>query len=115
MTNLEIDSESRKGIWIIHLKGILDAYNHLVFRQSVDEHVKKGHNKLVVDFTGLSYLGSSGLEVILAHIQPLRDSGGDIVLCGLSPKIYKVFDLLGLPSFFTITGAVDEAVAAFHG
>ena len=115
MTNLEITSESRKGAWVLHLKGILDAYNHLLFRQSVDEHVKKGHNKLVIDFTELSYLGSSGLEVILAHVQKVRDSGGDILLCGLSPKIYKVFDLLGLPSFFTITGTVDEALAAFHG
>jgi anti-sigma B factor antagonist len=115
MTNLEITSEPRKDAVIVHLKGLLDAYNHIVFREAVDEQVKAGQTRIVVDFTQLTYLGSSGLEVILAHIQPVRNAGGDIVLCGLSPKIFKVFDLLGLPSFFTITGTVDEALAAFHG
>ncbi len=115
MTKLEITSESLKDAWVLHLKGALDAYNHVVFREAVDSHVKKGRHKLVVDFSDLTYLGSSGLEVILAHIQPVRNAGGDIVLCGMSPKIYNVFDLLGLPSFFTIVPTLDEALAAFHG
>jgi len=115
VTNLEITSEARKDVVVVHLKGLLDAYNHVVFREAVDEQVRRGQTRIVVDFTELTYLGSSGLEVILAHIQPVRNAGGDIVLCGLSPKIFKVFDLLGLPSFFTITGTVDEALAAFHG
>lgn len=115
MTNLEIATELGKDAVVLHLKGLLDAYNHVIFREAMTEQVSQGHNRIVVDFGGLTYLGSSGLEVILAHIQPVRNAGGDIVLCGMSPKIFKVFDLLGLPRFFTVTGTVDEALAAFHG
>jgi len=115
MTNLEIRAEEVGPATVIRLKGFLDAHNHGLLREAVKEHVQKGHTRLVLDFSELTYIGSSGIEVILSNIQPLRDAGGDIVLAAMPPKIYKVFDLLGLPSFFTITQSVDQAVQAFHG
>ncbi|MGC8724342.1 MAG: STAS domain-containing protein [Acidobacteriota bacterium] len=115
MTNLEIRSEPKGDAWVIRLKGFLDAHNHGLFREAVQEHTQKGHRRLIVDFSELTYIGSSGIEVILSHIQPLRDDGGDMILCCMSPKIFKVFDLLGLPSFFTICPTVEEASKAFHG
>ena len=115
MTNLEITGEQVGGAWVIHLKGFLDAHNHGLLRDAVKEQIQKGHNRLVLDFSQLMYIGSSGIEVILSNIQPLRDSGGDMVLCAMPPKIFKVFDLLGLPAFFTIRPHLDEAVSAFNG
>ena len=77
MTNLEIAAEQKGVAWVIHLKGFLDAHNHELFRQAVTEHLQKGHVKLVLDFSGLIYIGSSGIEVILSNIQPLRDGRPD--------------------------------------
>jgi len=114
MTNLEITSEPKGEAWVIRLKGFLDAHNHEAFRMAVSDHIQKGHVRLLLDLSGLTYIGSSGIEVILSNVQPLRDKGGDMVLCGMSPKIFKVFDLLGLPSFFTICPSVDEGLKTFH-
>jgi len=113
MTHLEVRVEQRDAIRILHLKGFLDAHNHQVFRSAMEECVEERHDKVVVDFEELSYIGSSGIEVVLAHVQTLRDRGGDIVLCSMSPKVYKVFDLLGLPSFFQIRKTFDEALQTF--
>ncbi len=87
---------------------------HEMLRETIREHLDKGQCRLVLDMAQLTYIGSSGIEVILSNIQPLRDKGGDMLLCGMSPKIYKVFDLLGLPSFFTILPNVEEALSVFH-
>ena len=114
MNNLQVSSESRDGVWIIHLEGFLDANNHGLFREAVANHVGKGHYKLVVDFSKLRYIGSSGIEVVLSHIQTLRDNGGDMVLSAMSAKIFKVFDLLGLPALFVIRSTVEEAVDALR-
>lgn len=115
MTNLEITSEPKGDKWVIHLKGFLDAHSQELFGDAVREHIQKGHYKLVLDFSELIYIGSSGIEVILSNIQPIRDKGGDMVMCGMTPKIFKVFDLLGLPAFFSITDSVEEALSAAHG
>ena len=113
MTNLEVTSEQKGDAWVVHMKGFLDAHNHGLLRDAVRERVQAGCTRLVLDFGQLTYIGSSGIEVILSNVQPLRDKGGDLVLCAMSPKIYKVFDLLGLPSFFTIRETVEEGLKAF--
>jgi len=115
MTNLKISTEGRGAVLIIHLEGFLDAHNHVLFRNAVEEAVDRNTSRMVVDFSKLVYIGSSGIEVILSVIQKLRDEGGDMVLCGVSPKIFKVFDLLGLTTLLQIADSVEDALKCFDG
>ena len=114
MTFLDISSETRGGAWVIHLKGFLDVHTHEMLRETVREHLGQGRFHLVLDMAQLTYIGSSGIEVILSMIQPLRDKGGDMVLTGMSPKIFKVFDLLGLTALLTIRPTLDEGLVLFQ-
>ena len=113
MTHLKVEIEKRKEIGIVHLEGLLDAHNAELFAEALTELISESFVRVIVDFEKLNYLGSSGLEVILSKIQNLRDNGGDILLVKMSPKIYKVFDLLGLTSFLKIFDSLDEAISAF--
>ncbi len=49
----------------------------------------------------------------MAYIEEVRESGGDIKIAGLQPKVYNVFDLLGFPMLFDIIESEDEAVGKF--
>ena len=113
MTFLDISSEARGAAWIIHLKGFLDVHTHEMLRETIREHLAHGRVKQVLDMADLTYIGSSGIEVILSTVQPLRDKGGDLVLTGMSPKIFKVFDLLGLAALLTLRPTLDEGLAVF--
>lgn len=115
MTHLQVDAEKHGEVILLRLKGFLDAHNHGLFRDALEKYASQGHTRFVVDFSELTYIGSSGIEVLLSRIQPLRDQGGDILLSGMSPKIYKVFDLLGLPALFVICKDAAEALAKAHG
>jgi anti-sigma B factor antagonist len=115
MTFLDISSEARGETWVIHLKGFLDVHTHEILREAIRELLAKGRTRLVLDMEQLTYVGSSGIEVILSTVQPLRDKGGDMVLSGMSPKIYKVFDLLGLTALLTLRPTLDEGLAVFKG
>lgn len=112
--NLVIEIEKNREISIIHLSGLLDAHNSSYFLDSINQILKEGCQKIIVDFEKLEYLGSSGLEILLGKIQSIRNNGGDIVLCSMSKKIYKVFDLLGLTNFFKIFERLDEARKSFE-
>ncbi len=113
MTFLDIASEARGTAWIIHLKGFLDVHTHEMLRETIREHMAHGRHQILLDMEQLTYIGSSGIEVILSTVQPLRDQAGDLVLTGMSSKIYKVFDLLGLPALLTIRPTVEEGLQAF--
>lgn len=114
MTHLDVELAQKGDVKVLRLKGFLDAHTHHVFKSRLEECLSDGCVRIAVDFGDLSYIGSSGIEVILARVQKLRDAGGDIVLSAMSPRVYKVFDLLGLPSFFRILPTEDEAVASFR-
>ncbi len=114
VTNLKIEIEKGKEVAIINLKGLLDAHNSTLFSDALKEVVNEGFLKIIVNFKNLEYLGSSGLEILLGKIQAIRNKGGDIVLCEMSSKIYKVFDLLGLTNYFKIFKSEEEALKSFE-
>ncbi|MFB3851948.1 MAG: STAS domain-containing protein [Acidobacteriota bacterium] len=113
MNNIKVEIERSEDKAVIHLQGLLDAHNAVLFSDALNKVISEGLTKIVVNFENLEYLGSSGLEVILSKVRSLRDKGGDIRLAGMSPKILRIFDLLGLSTFFKIFGSADEATKSF--
>lgn len=55
-----------------------------------------------VDFTGLEYISSSGIGILLKTYSRLRDSGCTIRLLNLNEHIYEVIRFSGLDKVFTI-------------
>ncbi|MBU6429248.1 MAG: aminotransferase class I/II-fold pyridoxal phosphate-dependent enzyme, partial [Cyanobacteria bacterium REEB65] len=56
---------------------------------------------VTVDFSGLSYLNSTGLRSFLRLDKQLKALGRSLVLRGVNAEIYKLFYYCGLDSFFT--------------
>jgi anti-anti-sigma factor len=54
--------------------------------------------KVVVDFQEVKYLGSAGFRPLLSLYRRLRDQGGGMVLCNLSPDVTEVFRITRLIS-----------------
>ncbi len=66
----------------------------------------------VVDLSGLQYMGSSVLGLMVNIRQQVRQSGGKLVLCGMSPKLHQVFRTCSLERLFVIKPHREEAVDA---
>jgi anti-sigma B factor antagonist len=50
----------------------------------------------------------------MAFIEDIREKGGDIKLCSMSPKVFTVFDLLGFPILFDILENEELAEKKFN-
>jgi len=72
----------------------------------------KANGKWVVDMSGLQYLGSSVLGLMVNIRQRVRQGGGKLVLCGMNPKLQHVFRTCSLERLFVIKPDRDDAVAA---
>jgi anti-sigma B factor antagonist len=101
-------------ITVVELCGYLDAYTAPQFDELLAEFHQQGHVRVVVDCSELDYISSAGLGVFMGHIEQYRQSGGDIVLCGLSPRITGIVEMLGFPHIFGIYGTRQEALAAIN-
>jgi len=52
--------------------------------------------KLVLDFSGVSFMDSSGIAVVIRCRQRMRELGGDLVLHHVPKQPRKVFEAAGM-------------------
>ena len=58
--------------------------------------------KLVFDFSGLEYISSAGLRVLLGTLQIMEEKNGEMVICNLTESVRVVFELTGFARLFNI-------------
>ena len=109
-----IERQENKGIEFLYLKGYLDAHTAPKLENEISELIGEGKNKILVNLGDLDYISSAGLGVFMAFIEEIRDSGGDLKLANMKPKVYSVFDLLGFPMLFDIESEERSAIEKFE-
>lgn len=65
---------------------------------------------LVLDFSDVTYIGSSGLRVLLIAAKRMRATGGLVALCGMQENCQKVLEVTGFLPFFVLHPTVEEAL-----
>jgi anti-sigma B factor antagonist len=108
-----IHKSTEQGLSVLALEGYLDAHTAPEFEKAVQTEFEAGRVRLVVECSRLSYISSAGLGVFMSFIEEIRESGGDIKICGLAPKVFQVFDILGFSALFDIVPDLPAAVQRF--
>ena len=101
------------GLTVLALDGFLDAHTAPEFEKAIQGEIDGGHLQLIVDCSRLTYISSAGLGVFMGFIEELRERGGDIKICGLTPKVEQVFEILGFHALYDIVADVPAAVQQF--
>ncbi|GAA1241720.1 MULTISPECIES: STAS domain-containing protein [Oryzihumus] len=110
--DLSISSAERGGVTVVHVGGEIDVYTAPTLRERLDEQIKAGHTHLVVDLSGVTFMDSTGLGVLVGRLKSVRAQDGSLRLVCSAERILKVFAITGLDKVFQIFGSVDDAVGA---
>jgi anti-anti-sigma factor len=117
--SLKINLQGVPGIddcLILTLNGYIDTYNSSYFQKRVQKSVDAGFIQLIFNCSGLNYVSSTGIGSFTSFLKAVKPKGGDLILLGIQPKVYEVFQLLGFSQFFVIKDNLDEAIDFFrHG
>jgi anti-anti-sigma factor len=102
----------------MRLKGSVDANTQGTLEAKAKEAIDAGSQRLILDMSGVDYLGSAGMRAIHAISRMLSpDEQGMrspyIKVVSPSPAAAKVFKTLGFDSFIDIHDSIDDALAAF--
>ena len=109
-----IHKSTEQGLSVLALEGYLDAHTAPEFEKAVQAEFEAGRVRLVVECSRLTYISSAGLGVFMSFIEEIRDAGGDIKICGLVPKVFQVFDILGFSALFDFVPDLPAAVQRFE-
>jgi anti-sigma B factor antagonist len=109
-SKLEIAERMVGDVMVLTLAGqmLLDD-GDLAFGRRVDEFVKTGVVKFVVDLDGVTYIDSSGVGMMAAELKHVRARGGDIRLLRLNSRAQRLFGTMKL--LITFETFEDEAAA----
>lgn len=95
---LHISQTERDGVLTIALAGELD---HHAARSAIDQSedllALYPCEKLVLDLSGLTFMDSSGLAVVLHLHRTTARSRREFVVRGAPPQAMRVFEAAGLP------------------
>ncbi len=82
------------------LSGRLDTTSSPSLEAELKQSVN-GIKELVFDFSGVEYISSAGLRVLLAA-QKVMNRQGSMKLTGVSTDVMEVFDITGFSDILTI-------------
>lgn len=68
--------------------------------------------KILLDFKGVDYINSSGIAIVIQMLLEAHKAGQRTVgICGLSPHFVKVFTMVGVAKYATISPDETSALA----
>ncbi len=114
MAGFEVMRGDNGEVSVLRLKGFLDAHTASDLERAVQKLLDEKRFKIIVNFKELTYISSAGLGVFMGFIEEVRSNSGDIKLTSMSPKIFRVFDLLGFPTLYEIRDEENLALQSFH-
>ncbi|MEZ5168123.1 MAG: STAS domain-containing protein [Acidimicrobiales bacterium] len=101
------------GTWsVVTVSGELDVVGGPDLRQEVMAAVRDGRRRLILDLTGVDFVDSFGLGVVIGALKRVRLLDGDLRLVVGEPRVRRVFEVCDLDRVFVLHHSVDEAIEA---
>lgn len=107
---MRISVSFKEDVAIMALTGKFVAGSDGPFlRQKVKDLIDAGAKKLVLDFTEVPYIDSTGLGFLAGSRVTAQNAGVSVVLAGVNQHVKRILDGVRLTPFFVL--AADEAEA----
>ncbi|MDD5901593.1 MAG: anti-sigma factor antagonist [Lachnospiraceae bacterium] len=102
--------EMKDGILVIHLKADLDHHTAIAVRETADTLLARNHAKhILFDFTGVEFMDSSGIGVIMGRYRQVIFQGGRVGVMGVGKNVDRIFRVSGLYKIVERYQSAEEA------
>jgi anti-sigma B factor antagonist len=78
---------------------------------SLEELVREGHTKLLIDLSAVTFIDSTGLGVFLFTFKRVRRGRGRLAVFCPHPVMRELFELVGHNLLFPVEESFDQALA----
>jgi len=108
---LQMREQRQDGVVILAPEGRLDSGKIDQFEQAIQERIRKGHRRLLIDCSNLLFAASSALRVLLVTVRKLNEVDGKLALCSMNPHILGIFENSGFTRLMNIRESFEEGLA----
>lgn len=109
--SLGIDLNVKESVLCIRLTGELDHHTAETLRSQVSDHLRQHDVRhIVLNLEELSFMDSSGLGVVLGRYKEIKQLGGEMIVCAISPAVKRLFDMSGLFKIIRLEHSEQQAL-----
>ena len=110
---MNIRQERQNNVVICAVEGEININNSPDLRKAFDGMFKQDEKKVLVDFSKVDYIDSSGLATLIEMLQRLKKVGGALRFCNMDQKVLNVFEVTKLHKLFEIFETQEAALKGF--
>ncbi|WP_270739886.1 STAS domain-containing protein [Massilioclostridium coli] len=94
---MEVKIELTGQVMTAYLSGEIDHHSIRPVREEIDRFAEGAIPKLLLlDFTDVTFMDSSGIGLVMGRYKLLKSMGGEVKVTNPTPHIKKVMHLAGL-------------------
>jgi len=112
---MRIGEEKDGRALVIAPEGRVDSVSSSELERLVVSRIDAGEKRLVLDLSGVEYISSAGLRVLLMAAKRLKEPPAGLVLCGMGPSVRTVLELAGFLPLFAVEARREQALARLGG
>ncbi len=110
---MKLDLREESGVGILVLSGQLTSDSDRQFREAIDTLIESGRTNILLDFTELNYMDSSGIGELVASYRTIQRLGGALKILKPSKRIQDSLKLTQLLPIFEIFEDAETAIASY--
>ncbi len=106
---MKITERRESDIAIIKPEGRIDWNTMPIFSDCLNRLIQDGNKKILIDFSDLEYMASSGMRSLITSLKKIEEAGGTMAICSLSSQMEELFNVVQFDKIIKIYKTDFEA------
>ena len=107
------ESDYSSGLLVVRINGEIDHHSAVEMRKGIDAEIfERQPEKLILDLSGVDFMDSSGLGLILGRLASVQKVKGELVVINPNEGVMKILKLAGAERIIKIekvdVGSIKE-------
>ena len=98
---------------VVSIFGEIDMASAPMLREALDTAIVRGAHKLIADLSGVTFLDSTGLGVLLRCDQTLAETGGELIVVIRNHSIRRTIEVANLDLILHLETTLITALLQF--
>ena len=112
---MKLSDRVENGVAILEPAGkIMGGSDATLLHERLHEHIDKGVKKVVIDLSGVDWVNSTGLGILISGLTTIKSNGGQLKLANVTEKIKSLLTITKLVTVFDSHDTVESALSSFE-
>jgi anti-sigma B factor antagonist len=108
---LDVRCSMLGAVAVVAVTGEVDMSTGSRLREAIGDQLGAGHLHLVLDLTGVTFLDSTALGILVGTRKKTAEVGGEMRVACADPRMLRLLTVTGLTRTIGVHDTVEEAVA----